>query len=98
MNAPPTKERDRLGGKSEAAQNQILNQPTLSDYSISGNSRLVIGGQPGSEIREEFVVSSRFVLRTANQRWCFDTLWEAVCQQQRLSTDLAAKEGEHHDS
>ena len=73
-------------------QNQILNQPTLSDYSISGNSRLVIGGQPGSEIREEFVVSSRFVLRTANQRWCFDTLWAAVCQQQRLSTELAGKE------
>jgi hypothetical protein len=91
MNAPPTKERDRLGGESEAAQNQILNQPTLSDYSISGNSRLVIGGVPGSEIREEFVVSSRFVLRTANQRWCFGTLWEAVLQQSRIATELAER-------
>jgi|SRR3981081_792243 hypothetical protein len=73
-------------------QNQILNSQTLSDYSISSNSRLVVGGQPGSEIREEFVVSSYFVLRTANHQWCFDTLWEAVCQQQRLSTELAEKE------
>jgi hypothetical protein len=79
-------------------ENQILTHPTLSDYSISGNSRLVIGGQPGSEIREEFTVSSRFVLRAADQRWCFDTLWEAVCQQQRLTTELAAKEGESHAS
>ena len=89
--SPPTKERDRLGGESEAAQNQILNQPTLSDYSIVSNSRLVIGGQPDSEIREEFVVSSRFVLRTADQRWCFDTLWDAICQQQRLAKELAER-------
>jgi hypothetical protein len=99
MNAPPTKERDRLGGKSEAAQNQILNQPTLCDPALLGNiRRRLINAQSAADAFEVFTLSVHYEVRTADQQWIFAERWQAILQQNRLSIELAAKEGAHHDS
>lgn len=92
MNAPSTKERDRLGGKSEAAQNQVLNTQPLADTALLGNSREIIRIEPGSEVHRVFTITSHYEVRTADQQWRYAELWEAIFQQIRLTQSLAAKE------
>jgi hypothetical protein len=77
----------RRGNNENSDTEQIL------DRALQGNISRLIGRQRSSaEVWEVFEITSYFVVRTAEEQWRFDTLWEAICQQQRLSTELAESE------
>jgi hypothetical protein len=87
------------GSNAGHCENQILNQPTLSDPALLGDiRRRLINAQSGADAFEVFTLSVHYEVRTADQQWIFTEKWEAILQQVKLANALAAKEGESHAS
>ncbi len=80
------------GSNAGHRENQILNTQLLPDRSFLGNCHRMIRSQPGSEVREVFTMRSHFELVSDSETWRFSSLWEAICEQVRLTQSPAAKE------
>lgn len=65
--------------------NTNLTRPTLSDYSIQGNRRLILSGCGEPPIYEIFEVTSHFELITDRETARFGSLWDAICARGRLA-------------
>jgi hypothetical protein len=81
-------------GNNENSDTQLL-----PDQDLLGNiRRRLINAQSGADAFEVFTLSVHYEVRTADQQWIFAERWQAILQQNRLSIELAAKEGAHRDS
>jgi hypothetical protein len=83
----------RARGAHSPSRGKTENSDTaqLPDSGLFGNIREIIRSEPGCEVHRVFTLTCHFEVRTADQRWCYSELWEAICQQIRIRESLGER-------